>query len=267
MYIQSRLIHPRLVSLVVLTILTLTIMVGIPAANAQSTVGTITQVQGVANIQRGAANIVVAPNLPVQLHDRIVTQPGASVTIGLVDNSSLQLGPSSTLTMDESVAINGVGAPSKVGLLGGSLHSVIVGAMRGSSPALQVQTPNAVGSVHGTEWTETYSENSRDGYTDCRQFTDVDVQDGTVNVTICPQTGGASEDVHAGGHKTVACCGAAALVDAPLVDHTIEYGALGVLGVGGVTLGVLCATETWDWCAGGNEGGAEQHHHHRSPHQ
>jgi ferric-dicitrate binding protein FerR (iron transport regulator) len=259
MYIQIRLINPRLVSFVVLTILTM--MLVVPAANAQSTVGTITQVQGTANIQRGAANIVVAPNLPVQLQDRITTQPGASVTIGLVDNSSLQLGPSTTLTIDESVAINGVGAPSKVGLLGGSLHSVIVGAMRSSSPALQVQTPNAVAAVHGTEWSETYSESSRDGYTDCRQFTDVDVQDGTVNVTICPQTGGASEDVHAGGHKTVACCGGAALLP---VDHSVEYLGLGVLGVGGVTLGVLCATETWDWCAGSNEHGGEEHHHHSS---
>jgi hypothetical protein len=253
-YIQTRLTCSRLASLVFPTILVLTIMLAVPAANAQSTVGTITQVQGAANIQRGAANIVVAPNMPVQLNDRIVTQPGASVTIGLVDNSSLQLGPSATLTMDESVAINGVGAPSKVGLLGGSLHSVIVGAMRGSSPALQVQTPNSVSSVRGTEWSENYNEGgTRDGYSDCRQFTDVDVQDGTVNVTTCPQSGGASEDVHAGGHKTVACCGAAALAEPPLVDHTVEYIGLGVLGVGGVTLGVLCATETWDWCAGSNE--------------
>src|SRR5579863_3964857 len=133
---DSRLICSRLVSLVVLTIIT--IMMIAPAASAQSTVGTITQVQGVANIQRGAASVPAAVNTPVQLHDKITTESGASLTIGLVDNSSLQLGPSSTLTMDESVAVNGVGAPSKVGLLGGSVHSTIVGAMRGNSPAFEV---------------------------------------------------------------------------------------------------------------------------------
>jgi ferric-dicitrate binding protein FerR (iron transport regulator) len=256
MYIQRRLIHPRLVSLVVLTILTLTIMVGVPAANAQSTVGTITRVQGVANIQRGPASIAVVPNLPVQLHDKVVTQPGASLTIGLVDNSSLQLGSNSAISIDESVLVNGVGAPSKVELLRGSLHTVIAGAMKGGT--YEVHTPNAVSKAHGTEWTQTYSEgDTRDGYQDCRQFTDVDVQDGTVNVTNS-QTGAGSQDVHAGHRATVGC--GVDPVDPPDVDHSVEYIGLGVLGVGGVTLGVLCATETWDWCEGSNENPEHPHH-------
>ena len=101
----------------------LTIVTAVPAAHAQNTVGTITQLQGVANIQRNGATIAAAQNMPVMLHDKIVTEPNASLTIGMVDNSSLQLGASSTLTIDESVMVNGVGAASKVGLLGGTLHS------------------------------------------------------------------------------------------------------------------------------------------------
>ncbi len=247
MHIQSRLIHSKLVSSAFLTILTI-IMMSVPAANAQSTVGAITQVQGVANIERGASNLPAAVNMPVELHDKIATGPGGSATIGLVDGSSLQVGPSSTLSMDEGIAVNGVGAPSKVGLLGGSVHSTIVGAMRQNSPAFEVDTPNASAVVAGTEWTTAYSEDSRSGFADCRQFTDVDVQDGKVDVTICPHTGGASENVNAGGHKTVACCGAGALV-----DHDVEYIGLGVLVIGGLTTGILCATETWDWCSGSNE--------------
>jgi len=248
MQIQSRLIYSRLVSLVVLTILT--VMLSAPAAHAQGAIGAITQVQGVANIQRGSANVVAAVNTPVELHDQIVTQPGASLTIGLVDNSSLQMGPSSTLTLDESVGVNGVGAPSKVSLTGGTVHSTIVGAMRSNSPAFEVDTPNASAVVKGTEWTTTYSDQNQDGFPDCKQFTWVDVQDGKVNVTICPHAGGASETVDAGGHKFVACCAAAPWG----YDDALLYGGLGALAIGGITIGVLCATETTDICGG--------HHHH-----
>src|SRR5258707_770878 len=101
--------------------------------------------------------------LPILLHDKVVTQPGTSLTIGLVDNSSLELASDSAISINESVMINGVGAPSKVELLRGSLHTVISGAMKGGT--YQVITPNAVSTAHGTEWTQTYSEgNTRDGY-------------------------------------------------------------------------------------------------------
>lgn len=238
--------YSRLVSLVVLTVLT-TLLV--PPANAQSTVGTITQVTGAANIQRGTQTIPALSNMPVMLHDKVITQPGTSLTIGLVDNSSMQLASDSAISIDESVMINGVGAPSKVELLRGSLHTVISGAMKGGT--YQVRTPNAVSTAHGTEWTQTYTEgNTRDGYQDCKQFTDVRVQDGTVNV-INSKTGTGAQDVPA-GHEAIVGCGVDP-VDPPFVDHTVEYIAGGVLGVGGLTAGILCGTQTWDWCAGSHE--------------
>jgi hypothetical protein len=137
----------------------LTLVLAVPAAHAQSTVGTITQLQGTANIQRAGATIAVVQNMPVSLHDKIVTDANSSLTIGLVDNSSLQLGASSTLTIDDSFLVNGVGAPSKVSLLGGDLHSVIVGAMRGSGTAFEVHTPNAIGAVRGTDFLTHYDTN------------------------------------------------------------------------------------------------------------
>src|SRR5580658_7720492 len=143
----------------------------VPAAHAQSTVGTITQIQGTANIQRAGATIAAATNMPILLHDKISTEANSSLTIGLVDNSSLQLGASSTLTIDNSILVNGVGAPSQVGLLGGHLHSIIVGAMRGSSTTFEVNTPNAIGAVRGTEWDTGYDEDEHEGSHGCRKRT------------------------------------------------------------------------------------------------
>jgi hypothetical protein len=125
----------------------------VSVAHAQNTVGSFTQVTGTANIQRAGATIAAAPNMAVMLHDKIITQADASLTIAMIDNSSMHLGASTTLTIDESMMVNGVGAPSKVGLAEGTLHSVIKGAMRGSTTTFEVHTPNAVGAVRGTDFT------------------------------------------------------------------------------------------------------------------
>jgi FecR-like protein len=204
-----------------------------PAAHAQNTIGTITQLTGTANIQRGGATIAAAPNMPVMLHDRIATDPNASLTIGLVDNSSLQLGSSSTLVIDDSFLVNGVGAPSKVGLLGGDLHSVIVGAMRGSSTTFEVHTPNAIGAVRGTDFVTHTDNNGRQGYPNCFQWTDLSVDDGTVqfcNTATPPEC----KDIHKGEHSTMACGGFAAASAAGLAG----VGGLGTLGavLGGVAV-------------------------------
>jgi len=199
-----------------------------PAAHAQSTVGTITQLTGAANIQRGGATIAAAQNMPVMLHDRIVTEPNASLTIGLVDNSSLQLGSASTLVIDDSVLVNGVGAPSKVGLLQGDLHSIIVGAMKGSSTTFEVNTPNAIGAVRGTDFSMHTDNNGRQGYPDCFQFTDLSVDDGTVqfcNTATPPEC----KDIKKGEHSTMACGGFAGASGA---------GGLGTLGATALGVGL-----------------------------
>lgn len=141
----------------------LTSVAAVPAAHAQNTVGTITQLQGVVNIERNGATTPAMMNEPIMLHDKIMTGPNSSLTIGMVDKSFLQLTASSTLTIDESVLVNGVGAPSKVGLLAGDLHSVILGAMRSSSSTFEVHTPNAVGAVRGTDFWVHFDRNRHPG--------------------------------------------------------------------------------------------------------
>jgi hypothetical protein len=217
-----------------------TIAIGVfaSAAHAQNTVGAVTQLTGTANIQRGGATVAVAQNMPVMLHDRVVTDANASLTIGLVDNSSLQLGPSSTLVIDDSVLVNGVGAPSKVGLLGGDLHSIIVGAMRGSSTTFEVHTPNAIGAVRGTDFQTHTDNNARDGFPNCFQFTDLSVDDGTVqfcNTANPPDC----KDIHKGEHSTMACGGFAA---SSAAAAGAAGGAAGLGTLGAVVGGVAVAT-------------------------
>ena len=151
---QSRITFVRMAALLALA--TVLIAAADRAAYAQNTVGTITEVSGTANVLRGGSNLAAAKQMPIQLHDRITTQPGSSVTIGLIDNGSLQLGQNGILTIDESMMVNGVGAPRQVGLLGGQLHALINGAMRGNSTTFEVHTPNAIGAVRGTDFNISY---------------------------------------------------------------------------------------------------------------
>src|SRR5258707_8269374 len=154
---QYRLTLLRAAALVAL--MSVQLAIGATAACAQSAVGTVTEVSGTVNVQRGSASLPATSKMPILLHDRIATQAGSSVKIGLVDDSSLQLGENGVLTIDDSMLVNGVSAPAKVGLLGGKLHALIQGAMRsGSSTTFEVHTPNAVGAVRGTEFDVSYHE-------------------------------------------------------------------------------------------------------------
>ena len=222
----------------------LAIVAVVPAAQAQNTVGTITQIQGTANIQRKGATIAVVPNLPVMLHDQITTDANASLTIGLVDNSSLQLGAASTITIDESVLVNGVGAPSKVGLLNGDLHTVILGAMRGSSTTFEVNTPNAIGAVRGTDWHEHYDTEDHKG---CRKTTKVDVDDGTVQVcnTENPPV---CKDIHKGEHTELRC---GAFWEGGGIG-AVGAGAIGVGLAAGIGVGVAAGAGAFNGGGGGN---------------
>ena len=129
-----------------------------PAAFAQNSVGTVTEVSGIASVRRGSLTLAAVNQMPILLHDAITTQAGSSVTIGLIDKSSLKLGENGILTIDDSMLVNGAGAPSKVGLYGGKLHALIIGAMRGTATTFEVHTPNAIGAVRGTEFDVSYQE-------------------------------------------------------------------------------------------------------------
>lgn len=188
--------------------------------------------------------------MPVQLHDKVNTGANSFLTISMLGGSAMTLSSNSSLSIDESQNIGGAEAPSKVGLLGGRLHTLIVGAMRTGSPnAFEVHTPNAVGAVRGTEWDEDYEEGTPKSkkYPDCRQITEVWVEDGVVHVTNPATPNDPGQDVGKGQYVIVPCgyipTGAeAAAAGAGLGPATLT--TLGVIAAGGAIAGGVVAGTT-----------------------
>lgn len=219
-------------------------------ALAQATVGTITQLTGTATVERAGATSNAAISMPIQLHDKLTTGRGSQLTIGLVDNGVLTMSDSSTMVMDDSTLVHGIGAPTKVGLIGGTLRSLILGDLRSAGGGFEIHTPNAIGAVRGTDVTTTYTDGTpRSGYKDCTQFTDFDVQEGELYVTnaLNPSAGG--EDVKTGHRITVACgyypggtsaAGAGGFLG--LSTGTWLAGGAGLLAATGTGLGVAAGT-------------------------
>ncbi len=193
-------------------------------ADAQNVVGSVTRMSGSAQVLRAGATLNAAPGMALQLHDRVTTSAGADLTITLADGSTLELGESAVLVIDESVVAGGARASTKVSLFGGTLSSIVTAALRGATPNFEVHTPNATAGVRGTSFTTKYSSaESRPGYSDCNQFTDVAVDDGAVAVT---NVGGVTVEVDAGYETTVPCLGT------PLTP-----GPIGLTGAGFETAG------------------------------
>jgi hypothetical protein len=121
-------------------------------------VGTVTAVKGTAQIQRAGATLPVTTGTALQLHDKIVTGTDSEVGVSIVDKSQLTIGPSTTMTIDDSAVVDGQPAPTKVGLVKGTLRSLILGELRSAAGGFEIHTPNAIGAVRGTDVTITVSE-------------------------------------------------------------------------------------------------------------
>src|ERR1700675_3323590 len=182
------------------------LLCAVPAtALAQTAAGSSQSVNGQVQIQRtGGATIGAAAGVGVNVGDRIVTGPNGHAVIVLNDQSRLELGPASTITLDE-FTITGGATSTRVSLFTGVMRSLVNAASGGAPANYQVHTPNAVAAVRGTRFDTAYSENViRPGYKGCDKYTDVSVYQGTVNLANLgsPNTG---EDVHAGYEATVPC--------------------------------------------------------------
>jgi hypothetical protein len=216
-------------------------------------VGTITRLEGTAQIQRGANTTPAALSEPVQLHDKITTGANTYLTVSMLGGSAMTLASNTTLTVDDSANIGGTEAPTRVGLLAGQLHTLISGAMRTGSPtAFEVHTPNAVGAVRGTEWDEAYEEGTpkSDKYQNCLQYTEVWVEEGVVHVSNPGVPGDPGKDVGQGQYVKVPCgyipmgaeaagvagAGAGAGWKVPLIGAGI------IAGSAGIAAGVLAGT-------------------------
>ena len=175
------------------------------SALAQTTAGSFQSVVGTVQIQRtGGATIGAAAGVGVNVGDRIITGINGHAVIILNDQSRLELGPASTITLDQFTITGGAPA-TRVSLFGGVLRSLVSAASGGVPANYQVHTPNAIAAVRGTRFDTAYTENViRPGYQGCEKYTDVSVYQGTVN--LAPNGNpAAGEDVGAGYEATLPC--------------------------------------------------------------
>jgi hypothetical protein len=175
------------------------------AAYAQTAAGSFQAVNGQVQIQRaGGATIGAVAGVGVNVGDRIVTGVSGHAVIILNDQSRLELGPASSITLDQ-FTISGGATSARVSLFSGVMRSLVNAASGGAAADYQVHTPNAVAAVRGTKFDTAYSENViRPGYQGCEKYTDVSVYSGTVNLAPIgsPNLG---KDVHEGYESTLPC--------------------------------------------------------------
>lgn len=174
-------------------------------ALAQTTAGSFQSVSGPVQIQRaGGAAIGAAAGVGVNVGDRIITGPSGHAVIILNDQSRLELGPASSITLDQFTLTGGAPA-TRISLFSGVLRSLVSAASGGAPANYQVHTPNAVAAVRGTRFDTAYSENViRPGYQGCEKYTDVSVYQGTVNLAPTGNPA-AGVDVGAGYEATLPC--------------------------------------------------------------
>jgi len=112
------------------------------AVRADDSVGTVTQVSGSAQIQRGGATLPAQQGTPVKIHDTVTTQPDGSVTLGFGDGSSMALSSNTSIAIEDTAAMNGQMVPSRVTLINGGIHT-IVPDKAGQPHSIEVNTPNS----------------------------------------------------------------------------------------------------------------------------
>ncbi len=174
---------------------------------AQGVVGSVTAVEGQATLERSGRESRVMLAMALETNDKLVTRRNAHLTVTFGDNSRLELAESSSIVINDGVV--GAGADSgisRVGLLGGHLHSIFNAGLRGVSPAFEVRTPNAIVGVRGTEFATAYIAGTPcPGFPDCLRYTDVGVYKGRVEVTN-PLNPTAPAVIATSGYETTVPC-------------------------------------------------------------
>jgi len=176
------------------------VVAGAPLALAQTAAGSVTTLSGTVTLKRGASTTPVTTGMAVDVGDQLATGADGHVVVTLTDGSTLELGDSSTFTLDSH------GTPStRIHLLTGVLRSFVNRTAGATAANFEVHTPNAVAAVRGTKFDTAYVAGAaRSSFADCRSFTDVSVYDGTVYLANlnAPNSG---VDIPAGYEATVPC--------------------------------------------------------------
>ncbi|MGA8644253.1 FecR domain-containing protein [Candidatus Binatus sp.] len=110
-------------------------------ARAVDSVGSVTQISGSAQIERGDATLPVQQGTPVLVQDKVMTQAGAAVTLGFVDGSSIGLSGSTSIAIRDRGTVNGQTIASRVTLISGDIHTVVPD--KPGQPPAEVNTDNS----------------------------------------------------------------------------------------------------------------------------
>jgi hypothetical protein len=203
-----------MIRLVAITLLSFLLTSGCSFALALDTVGEVTGIIGVANIERGGAEFAAAPSMPIQIHDRLSTIGKAQLTVTFHDGSKLVLSEAGSYTIDQYAITSTTRTEASIALWAGHLRA-IVNVMAGGAPNFQVHTPNAIAAVRGTEFETAYIKD-RPCPEDrtCMRYTTVEVFHGVVAVANSSNPAQAIQVAE--GYETTVACESPATSPAPL---------------------------------------------------
>lgn len=208
---------------------------------AHAAAGLVSALTGQVKIERAGHPVAVTNGTPVETGDRISTGPQSQATISLSDGTQFELAESSTIILlQNQLNASGQRAMTRLDLLAGLLHSLVHFAP-GNAPNYEVHTPNAVAAARGTNYDTDYiSGVVREEHPGCREFTDVTVYEGIVEVTNPRNpTAGATKVIS--GHKTTVPCklllGATTSLTA--FSSSAMVAGAAALGTGAIASGVV----------------------------
>jgi hypothetical protein len=211
----------------VIVLLGLTLPLASLSCWAQTPVGSVSELEGSAQLERGGHESAVTVGIEVQVHDRLRTMAHSHLTVSLRDGSRLMLAESSSMVIDQSAVSADTTTDSTIQLLSGHLRSIIniTAGASGKFPTFEVHTPNAVAGVRGTEFETAYIAGKPcPGFPTCLRYTDVDVYRGIVEVSN-PGNPKALPVRVAGGYETTVPC-----EQPPTSPAPIGMGELGAPG-------------------------------------
>lgn len=175
-------------------------------------IGTIINAQGNVAVHRGSSAIKPATGVHVDQGDRVTTGSRSHISIVLTDRSEIDIGESTVVVLSEHGIVGGR-PHTRIALLAGLVRAIVDTAA--GSNNFQINTPNAVASARGTKFDTSYESGAaRQGYGACRQFSDIAVYEGIVDVSGASNPS-VRRPLSAGYETTVACAGAP-LVPAPI---------------------------------------------------
>lgn len=111
-------------------------------ALALDSVGTITQIEGTATLDRAGTSVPITNDTPVLLHDKITTGPNSLVGIYFADGSTLSITSSTSVELADSTMVNGNAVVSKVKLFGGIVHANVPDKQGVPTRRLEIDSTN-----------------------------------------------------------------------------------------------------------------------------